>query len=185
MDRDAVSAGVEKIGGLFSSAEIRILICYILDTVGEPIPANLLINQLHYEGIANIFELSDAIESLLNGGMISLIDTKDDLYEITPKGRETAQTLKTSLSFTVRDRACSAAIRMMARFKNMRNTNIEIISNDGRTYVSCSAIDNEHPFLTVNLMVADENQALCIKENFLNNTSEICTKIISLLTEIK
>ena len=52
MDKDAVSMGVKPVGGLFSTAEIKILICYILDTIGEPVPANELTNTQHYEGIA-------------------------------------------------------------------------------------------------------------------------------------
>ena len=29
MEKDALSAGVSKVGGLFSTAEIKILVCYI------------------------------------------------------------------------------------------------------------------------------------------------------------
>lgn len=183
MEKDAVSAGVEPIGGLFNTADIRILICYILNTINEPVPADMLSNLLHYEGIANGFEVSDSIASLQKSGMISPVDESEDSYTVTAKGREVAETLKTSLSFTVRDRACTAALKMMTRFKNSRNTEINILHEDDRTYISCSAIDRDHPFITVKLLVADETQALCIKERFLDHSSEIYSEIIELLTK--
>lgn len=183
MEKDAVSAGVEPVGGLFNTADIKILICYILSAINEPIPADMLSNLLHYEGIANGFEVSDSIATLQKNGMIVPANENEDSYIVTSSGREIADTLKNSLSFTVRDRACTAALKMMTRFKNARDTDIKIIKEDDRTYISCSAIDRNHPFITVKLLVADETQALCVKERFLDHSSEIYSEIIELLTK--
>ena len=185
MEKDALTAGVEPVGGLFSTAEIKILICYILSSIKDPVPANMLSNQLHYEGIANAFEVSDAITTLYKNEMIALADESLDAYTITPKGRVIADTLKTSLSYTVRDRAYTAALRMMVRFKNDKNTDIKILHEDDRTYIQCSALDREHAFVSVKLLVSDESQAHYIKERFLNHSSEIYSGIIDLLTKFK
>ena len=64
LEKDAVSAGVSEIGGLFSTAEIKILVCYIISSIDSPVPGQMLANVLHYEGIANCFEVNDAIDSL-------------------------------------------------------------------------------------------------------------------------
>ena len=68
MERDAVSAGVSEIGGLFSTADIRILICYLLSSIKDPVPGRKLADLLHFEGIANCFEVNDSIAFLLNNG---------------------------------------------------------------------------------------------------------------------
>ena len=70
MENDAIGAGVKN-GGLFNTAEIKILICYILNAVKEPVPAAMLSNILHFEGIANGFEVSDAMASLAESGHIA------------------------------------------------------------------------------------------------------------------
>ena len=183
MEKNAVSAGVEPIGGLFNTADIKILICYILSTINEPIPADMLSNLLHYEGIANGFEVSDSITSLQKNGMIIESESNKDCYVVTKAGREIAETLKTSLSFTVRDRACTAALKMMTRIKNSRDTDIKITHEEDSTYISCSAMNGQQPFVTVKLLVADETQALYIKERFLDHSSEIYSGIIELLTK--
>ena len=82
MEKDAVSAGVSEIGGLFSIAQIRILICYIMSAINEPVPGKLLADTLHFEGIANCFEVNDSIAALCNSGQIKLYNEKEDTYVI-------------------------------------------------------------------------------------------------------
>ncbi len=183
MDKDAASAGVNPIGGLFSTAEIKILICYILNTIREPIPANLLTNTLHYEGIANAFEVSDAIASLEKSGHIKVGEPKSDAYIITEEGTHISDTLEDSLTYNVRKRSVNAALKMLARFKNARDTEIKITHEDDRTYICCSAIDRGSPFLSIKLLVGDDIQATMIKEKFLDDAQELYPKIIKLLTE--
>lgn len=182
MERDAVSAGVSEVGGLFSTAEIKILICYIASSIDKPIPGKMLANTLHYEGIANCFEVNDAIDSLCKNGHLQLVDKEDDTYTITKSGRSIAETLKTSIAYSVKDRAYNAAVKMVARFRNAKESDIKITKENGKTFITCSALDGEEPFMSVKLLVADEEQALYIKERFLNDNT-IYSKIIEILTK--
>ena len=182
MENDASSAGV-NLGGLFGIAEIKILLCYIFSTINEPIPANQLANLLHYEGIANGFEVSDAIVSLVKSGQLALHDEKEDTYVITDNGRNVADTLNTSLSLTVKNRACAASIRMLSRFKSAKETDIVTSKENGATYVTCSLHDGQRPFMSIKVMVTDDDQARVIKESFLEDPAQIYKKIIEMLTK--
>lgn len=182
MENDASGAGVLH-GGLFSTAEIKILICYILSAVGEPVPVTELANLLHYEGIANGFEVSDAVVNLQKNGQIIAADSENATYVITDAGKKIADELKTSLSITVKERAFAATLKMMARYKNAKDTLFEITHENGRTYLSCSAIDGNMPFITVKMLLADEMQAGYIKEKFLEKPAAVFSKIIEMLTK--
>lgn len=184
MERDAVSAGVSP-GGLFNSAEIKILVCYILSNINDPVPGQMLANVLHYEGIANCFEVNEAIASLVNSGQLISVNEKDDTYKITKSGRDVAETLKTSLPFTVKEKGYLAALKMVSRFKNAKDTDISIFKEGDKTYINCSALDSGQAFMSVKLLVADEGQAVCIKERFLNDSAAIFSGIIDLLTNDK
>lgn len=181
MERDAVSAGVSP-GGLFNSAEIKILICYILSNIDDAVPGQMLANVLHYEGLANCFEVNEAIASLVKSGQLEVVSQEDDTYKITESGKNIAETLKTSLPFTVKEKGYLAALKMVARFKNSKSTDISITKEDDKTYITCSALDGDSTFLSVKLMVADEGQAVSIKERFLNDSTAIFSGIIDLLT---
>ena len=182
MERDASGAGVAR-GGLFSTAEIKILICYILNAIAEPVPVDMLANVLHYEGLANAFEVSDAVVSLSTSGQIAAADGTEQTYVITDIGRNTAQTLKSSLSSVVKERAYLAVMKMFAKFKNAKDNQFEITHENGATYLSCSAIDGGKPFITVKLLMTDDEQAGVIRERFVENPSKIYSSIIEMLTQ--
>ncbi len=182
MEKNASGAGV-SLGGLFSTSEIKILICYILNAIDEPIPVDMVANVLHYEGIANAFEVSDAVVSLSASGQIKATDESEQIYVITNSGRNTANTLKSSLSSVVKERAYLAVMKMFAKYKNAKDNHFEITHEDGATYLSCSAIDGGKPFITVKLLITDEDQGNVIRERFLENPSAIYSKIIEMLTQ--
>ncbi len=183
MEKDALTAGVSEIGGLFTTADIRVLICYILSSIEGAVPGNLLANTLHYEGIANCFEVNDSIDHLCKSGQLELVNKEDDTYIITESGRNVAETLKTTLSIVVKERAYDAAIKMVSRFRNTKETDIKISREDNKTFITCSAFDSETPFMSVKLLVSDEEQALHIKEKFLSDPTKIYSSIIDLLTK--
>lgn len=183
MEKDAVSAGVSQFGGLFTTAEVRILICYIISKINQAVPGNLLANTLHFEGIANCFEVNDSIAHLVKSGQLECVNEKDDTYIITKSGKDVAETLKTSLSITVRERAYNAATKMLAHFKNTKETDIKISREGDKTFITCSAIDEDTPFMSVKLLACDEDQALFIKEKFLSDPTKIYSSIIDLLTK--
>ncbi len=182
MERDAITAGVNKIGGLFSTTDIRILLCYILSTINEPVPGTLLCEVLHHEGIANAFEVSDSLVSLTQTGHIEELNDQDGSFIATENGKQIADSLKTTLSVVVKDRAYSAVLKMFSRFKNTKATEFSITKENGRTYLTCAALDHDCEFMSVKLQVTDEDQAIYIKEKFLTNTSEIYSKLIEMLT---
>ena len=183
MEKDAVSAGVNPIGGLFSIAEIRILICYILTSIERPVPARQLGETLHFEEIANCFEVADSIVALEKSGHIKCVDQKEDLYVATDKGKEVANTLKTSLPLVVKDRAYSATLKMVSRYRNAKETDIKISREGNRTFITCSALDGIDSFMSIKLMVTDEEQAKFISDKFLDDPAKIYSEIINLLTK--
>lgn len=183
MEKDAVSAGVSEIGGLFSTAEIRILLCYLISSIARPVPGRMLADVLHYEGIANVFEVNDSIAALCENGHLECVDTEEDTYVITKSGKDVADTLKTTLSLTVKERAFSAALKMVSRFNNSKETDIKISRDGEKTFITCSAIDSGEPFMSVKLLVTDEEQAIFIKNKFLDDPSKIYSEIIEMLTK--
>lgn len=182
LDFDAVTAGVLP-GGLVSSTEVKVLICYVLDSVGVPVSATGLCELLNFEGIANIFEVSDNIEALSKSGHIICTDDLGDNYTVTSSGSEIARTLKTTVPLTVRDKACRATLNMLAKIRNTNETDIAITREGDNTFITCSALDNDKTIMSVKLLVTDENQAMSIKNKFIENPSDIYSQIIDLFTK--
>ncbi len=177
-----MTAGV-KPGGLISTTEIRTLICYILDAIPDPVPGQKLADMLFYEGLANCFEVNDSIAFLEKQGHIKLVNKAEDTYTIAPSGRSIAKTLGGSVPFTVKEQAYTIALQLVSRIRNTRETDISISSENGTTYITCSALDGEKPFMSVKLLVSDEAQARFIQEKFIDDPTKIYSGIIDLLTK--
>lgn len=182
MEINASNAGVAQ-GGLVSTDEIRILICYILHTIKQPVPGQQLSELLHYEGVANYFEVSSAFAELCENGLIAKNINDNNLFEITPKGSTVATTLKTSVPLTVRDKAYSLAVRMLSRIKYAKETTVDITPLDVGYNIRCAINEGSLELMAVSLFVPDEAQANSIKERFVNDPTIIYSGMIELLTD--
>ncbi len=183
MERDAISVNVGK-GGLKSTAEIKVLVLYLLMQTDEPVPSNQIADLLHIEMIANTFEVNDAFVQLHKNGLIDEFDTETESYIINDKGRDVGQTLQASVPFTIREKSVKLLKKMLQRNRHMKETEI-IISHedDGTIKVTCSAIENGSVIMSFFLQAADDAQAIRIKENFLDDPAQVYRTLIDMLTK--
>ncbi len=179
MDHDAFTDGVIP-GGLLNSREIRILICYMLNSVDEPMPRKTVVDIIFSQGMANYFETEAAIDELVKLGNIH--ETEDDLLVITADGRSAAETLTTHIPFTLRERSVEAAIRLLTRRRRERENRVDIIPIDNGVMITCSIDRSEHPMMSFSLRVADRQQAELIKERFLDDPVTVYRLMIGLFT---
>lgn len=178
LESNAISAGV---GSLISVAEIKVLICYVISGVKAPVPGKQLANMFNIEGIANYFEVIDALDALTKSENL-IYNEVDDTYTVTEKGAGASDTLKTILPYTIKERAFALTAKMIARLKNAKETRIETIKENDMMYLVCSAVENGADLMSVKIMVTDETQAAAIKERFLDDPSKVYTGLVDLLT---
>ena len=90
--------------------------------VDAPISKQNLNDSMLQDGLANYFEINQAISELLKNGTIDMdIDENgEELLTATEKGKDIADTLETSLPKTVREKAVNSAIKLMTLAKTMR-----------------------------------------------------------------
>ena len=179
MQNDAFSAGVEP-GGLHSHQEIKILICYMLNGVREPLPRGAVLDILSGGGMANFFDASVAIDDLVERGNIS--ETDGGLLTVTEAGRSAAATLADMIPFTLRERSVTAGLRLLARQRSERENCAEIApSENGGWIVTCS-VGRDVPLLRFELLVGDELQARQVREQFLNDPLLLYQSVIGILS---
>lgn len=167
-------------GGLNYSAEIKILICYILSSLKEPVPEAELTQVLHYEGITNYFDAAEAISELIKSEHIKEYEGG---FVITDKGADLAEQLKTSVAITVRERAIKVVAKMMARLRHEKETDIEVTKSESGYDVSLKIMEGKKTMLSLSLSVADEVSANFIKERILEDPSYVYAGLIELLTD--
>ncbi len=183
MDYDAFDEGIE-LGGLRNRDDIRLLICYLLKSVESPMTRQMLNDAMQKDGLANYFEVGQAIEELMKSGNIEFdISGEDEVFTVTQKGREAADMLQTSLPITVREKAVNAAIRLITRAQAERENDIKVEKDlNGGFKITFTLFDQKTEFMKLTVHVNDELQLEQIKNNFINDPAKVYSTIITALT---
>ncbi len=179
MEHDAFTNGVEP-GGLLNTREIRILICYMLNSVDEPMTRESVVQIIFAEGMANFFEAESAIDELIRLG--NLTEDDNGFLTLTPTGKDASQTLTSRIPLTLRERSAEAAIRLLTRQRRERETRVDIVKLDAGVAVTCSVDRSDNPMMSFTLRVADEAQANLIRERFLDDPITVYRLMIGLLS---
>ncbi len=178
MEQDAFSAGVVP-GGLHSHREIKLLICYMLNGVHEPLPRTAILDILSGDGMANFFDASAAIDDLLERRNLS--EDEGGLLTVTDTGRRAAETLADMIPYTLRERSIDAALRLLARQHSERDNRVDIApAEQGGWRVTCS-VGTTAPLLRMELLVGDEWQAQQVRDRFLNDPLLLYQSVIGVL----
>lgn len=177
---DVFSAGVQP-GGLNNSQEIKILLCYMLHTVNQPMPRDQVTDIIVADGMANYFDTEDAIEELLRLQHLVADDKRNIATTVT--GNQIGESLSMRVPYMLRERSVKAALQLLKRREVERDNKVEIRRlEDGGYQVICTVLDQDKPLLSVALRVADEYQAEQIKENFLADPSYLYRGNLAVLT---
>ena len=182
MKFDAFDAGIE-LGGLRNRDDIRLLVCYLLKAIDKPIEKEQLNNALLENGLANYFEISQAITELLSNGAIDMLIIDDEeCYKILPRGKEIAENLEMTLPKTVRERAVNSAIKLLTLKEVERENRIDVEKVEDGYNVTFSLMSGNDELMKLTLLVGDSMQVESIKKNYLEDPIKLYSSIITALT---
>jgi len=182
MEQNTFSEGIAP-GGLREKAEIKLLVCYLLKKLGQPLTRTTLNEILQVTSIANYFEANQAISELVKAGKITCtLESGDEVFEITPRAIYDVAEIEKSLPRSVREKAVSAALRILKRERIMRESKVDVEKLDHGFHVTFTIVDVGTELLKLTIYVTDESQVELVKRNFYDNAVSIYSDIISSLT---
>lgn len=181
MKFDAFTGGIEP-GGLRTKNEIRILICYLLTSVNTPLAKSDLISIAVENGLANYFEVADAIAEMTENGIVAASGENGELCSATEKGYMISKQLDSELPTTVRRKALGAAVNLLAKQKRERENRVEI-SPEGKGYrVTCHVSGGQTDLMNFSLSVPDLAQANVVRDNFQSYPETVYRMMLALVT---
>lgn len=171
-----------KPGGLTNSKEIRILICYILDSVASPVNRSQLEEVLLGEELVNYFVMAESLSQLLEQGLIT---GNDEGYTVTETGHTVAQTLAHDVPKTVRDTAIRGVIRAQQFANNAAAHHCQITKIATGHMVEASIGDEEGSLFELKLYMPDEMAANSVKDTFILQGDTVYKMVLGALTNNK
>lgn len=171
--------GIEP-GGLRTKNEIKLLVCYLLSNVDEKITRSQLCEISLDKGLANYFEINQAVSELIeNGSVISDFIECEEYLSVTEKGRSSTKTLEFQLPRSVREKAINAAIKMLTLAKRKRENKVEVEKLEGGGYHVTFSMEE---MMKLTIYVADEMQVETVTNNFYEDPIKLYSGIIASLT---
>ena len=178
---DAFAGGID-FGGLRSILEIKILICYILDSVKTPMTRNQICDVLQKTGLVNFFDANSALDELLENNTVKEEEYVGEMHlVVTAKGSNSAKELEKQLLPGVRDRAVKVALNTIARARSERENTVDVKKVENGYDVTFVIESNGDKLLSLTLNVSDEWQAEQLKDGFLDDPGALYSDIINRL----
>lgn len=182
MDYDALSAGVEP-GGLTNRTDIKILVCYVIKSLDAPVSKQQLNEILQEEGLANYFEVNQAIGELVSQGNLDCkIEESEEMLYITEKGYDAANSLETGLPRSVREKAINSAIRIITLARRKRENKVDVEKTNEGYNVTFYLGNGDDMLMKLTVFVADMIQVETVKKNFFEDPVKLYSGIIASLT---
>ena len=117
MDNETIIPGV-GINGMTEKYDIKILICYLLDSIGKPLTMEQMNDIFQQEQVVNYFSFCDALKELIEDGHLRIANNDSgEIYSLNPLGEETARRLDRSLPRSLRDNIVTTAMNLLSKRK--------------------------------------------------------------------
>ena len=181
MQFDAFTGGVEP-GGLRSQSDIRLLICYMLASVQEPLSKEDIVMVLQDNGLANYFEAASALSDLLSKKNCDVLPENPNLCIANNTTLDISRELDSTLPPSVRERAVNGALNLLARAKRERENKVSIDKHGNGYHVTCHISGGEVELMSFTLYAPDLNQARMIKRNFHRSPETVYQVMLALVT---
>ena len=166
-----------------SLVENKVLILYILNSIGRSITDNGLykitsaINNINYFYFSNLLE--DLVESKLVGSY-----TKEEqiLYEITSDGKNSLELTLDALPGLMKLKADNKLKDELINVEEESSVTAEFIPENEKDYtVKCKIIENNRTIFEVSTFAGSNEQAKRIADNWRKDAYKIYPKILELL----
>lgn len=167
-------------GMIHEKLDIKILILFILRRLPGVVEPETLLDLAQCDAGVGYFDYSDCLAELVATGHI---DEVDGGYRITAKGARNADTVESSLPYSVRMKAERMLAPVAARLARDAMIVTEHFMTDSGLTAHLAMSDGKGEIIDMRLLVASEEQAKLVEKNFRRSAEKIYQQIIALVSE--
>lgn len=171
---------MDRFGFIHEKLDIKILILFILRRLPGVVDPETLGELCQCDDGIGYFDYSDCLSELIDTGHIR---ESEGGYEITEKGARNADTVESSLPFSVRTKAIRLLTPVEERMRRAAMIKAVHTVESGGCFVTLAMSDGMGNIIDMRLLCADETQAKLIEKNFRLDAEGYYHRITELLSE--
>ena len=182
MSFNAFVGGVQP-GGLTNDFEVKLLVCYLLDSLKQPLLFEQLGEIFQNTGLVN-FEFVEAVSELERTGQLtSSIQDGQQQLALTENGTVTAQTFYKTIPKSAREKALEEAKRLMEIQRCMDKVEITFApAADGWT-LRVVLRDIGSDLLDMSVFLPTEGECLRVKQQIESDPTSFYSRVLGLLMQ--
>ena len=183
MSFNAFVGGVQP-GGLTNDFEVKLLVCYLLDSLKQPLLFEQLGEIFQNTGLVNYFEFVEAVSELERTGQLtSSIQDGQQQLALTESGTVTAQTFYKTIPKSAREKALEEAKRLMEIQRCMDKVEITLApATDGWT-LRVVLRDIGSDLLDMSVFLPTEGECLRVKQQIESDPTSFYSRVLGLLMQ--
>lgn len=183
MSFNAFVGGVQP-GGLTNDFEVKLLVCYLLDSLKQPLLFEQLGEIFQNTGLVNYFEFVEAVSELERTGQLtSSIQDGQQQLALTESGTVTAQTFYKTIPKSARAKALEEATRLMEIQRCMDKVEITFApATDGWT-LRVVLRDIGSDLLDMSVFLPTEGECLRVKQQIESDPTSFYSRVLGLLMQ--
>ena len=181
---DTFDEGI-ALGGLRSKHEIKVLMCYLFNSVKDKMSESVITEAIREYELANFFEVKAAFDELKRSENLAEDEIVDgeQTYRLTDNGKLVAEQLESTLAYSVKEKALRCAVELLAERKTLRENFVDIVKTDDGFQVNCRVLGGDTDLFSFTLYAPDEEMAQLMKKNFLSYPVTVYKTMLALMTK--
>lgn len=178
LDFDALTYGITE-GGLRSTLEINLLICYVVVNSKKRLTDKIIIDTMVEGEIANYFETANALERLKKK---KIIVESDEGFLLPGKNCKNLMDLvENDLPFTIRKKSINLSAKLAVKELYRKENNVETEKTEDGYKVTMHIKDLGKDFMSITLHLPTSAQADMVKERFYDNPVRVYDAVLEAL----
>lgn len=171
---------MEHHGFINDMLDVKILILYVMDRIIYPVDTKTLYELCLQDDRLSYFDVMQAIPQMVESGHI---ESREEGYVITEKGRNAAAITKDSLAYPVMKRAARAIERFNREIRRENFIRTEVLEQPGGEALAVMHLDDElGNLITIEYACPSARQAAFLTQAFRGRADRIYQTVTELLT---
>lgn len=160
--------------------EVKLLMAYFLKQTDRACTYAQLLEIFTGEGVVDFFLFTETLKEMLDSGLIERFEEDGvERYRLSEQGKAGADSFKTLVNKSVRDRILASGMRLFARQKNEQTVSTTIDELGNGCAVGCTIHDSGLELMSLKLYAPDREQAEHIRRKLAANPDELYSRVLS------
>ena len=165
MNFNAFVGGIEP-GGLTNDFEVKILICFLLKKIEQPLSFDQVNEILQKTGFVNYFEFVEAVSELQKTEhvLLTIDENGQEVFQLSEIGEAMAQTFHHTLPLTVREKTVESARELIQMQKQLEETEVRYHAVNDGYILTMKLKDIGSDLMDLSVFVPSEDECVEIRE---------------------